>query len=323
MSHSIKLAAAALAVVLLQTAPAAAQQDWPNKPIRVLVGFGAGGGTDIVARIVAQPLSELLGQPVVIDNKPGAGGTIAADIVAKAPKDGYTLSAMSTGHTVSAAMYKSLPFDSAKDFAPVAAIAQSALIFVTHKDAPFSDIKGMIAAAKAAPGKLNFADVGRGSTQNFAAELLRQMAGIDVKHIPYRNTPAGIAALRAKEVDYVSETLHSVLGLIRSGDLKPLAMAGSPRWPVTPDVPTVGESVPGYNVVGWYGFAFPAGTPAPIVDKMNRSLREVLSRPNVKDQIEKAGALVNVSSPAEFGRQIDSEIAKWTEIRTKAGIPQQ
>jgi tripartite-type tricarboxylate transporter receptor subunit TctC len=317
------IAAAALALVAA-VGPQAVAQEWPTKPIRIVVGFGAGGGTDIVARIISQPLSEILGQPVVVENRPGAGGTIAGDIVAKAPKDGHTVSAMSAGHTVSATMYKSLPYESVKDFAPVSLIAHTAFVFATYRDAPYNNVRELIAAAKASPGKLNFADVGRGSTQNFAAELFRQMAGIEVKHIPYRNTPAGVAALRAKEVDYLSESLHSVIGLIKSGDLKALAVATPTRWEVTPDIPTVAESgLPGYDLIGWYGIAFPAGTPAPIVDKMNRALREVLSRDNIKKQIQDAGALVALSTPAEFGKQIETEITKWEAIRMKAGIPQQ
>ena len=195
--------AAALAAAAFATALPSDAADWPSeKPIRVLIGFGAGGGTDIVARIIAQPLSELLKQSVVVENKPGAGGSIASEAVAKAAPDGYTASMISAGHTVSAVMLKGLRYDSVKDFAPVGEVAQGAFVIVARKDFPANDIKGLIALAKASPGKLNFASVGLGSTQHFAGELFRQTAGIDVKHIPYRGTPAGVTALRAKEVDY-------------------------------------------------------------------------------------------------------------------------
>ena len=311
-----------LLLAVMQQVPAVAQE-WPQRPIRVIVGFGAGGGTDIVARILSQPLSEVLGQPVVIENRPGAGGTIAADVVAKAPKDGYVVSGMSTGHTVSAALYKSLPFHSANDFAAVSLMGETAYILVTHKDSPFNNIKDLVAAAKANPGKLNFGTVGIGSTQHFAAELLRLRAGIEVKHIPYRNSPAVMAALRAKELDFIAETLAATSGLIKSGDLKVLGLTTPKRWSSASELPTIAEQGFDVDVVGWYGLAFPAGTPAPIVDKMNRAMRDVLARDGVKKQIADAGAIAAHSTPQDFAKQITSEITKFEEIRTKAGIPQQ
>ena len=306
---------------LLALSGAAAAQDWPTRPIRVLVGFGAGGGTDIVARIVAQPLSDLLGQTVVIENKPGAGSTIASDAVAKADKDGYTAAMLSAGHTVSAAMFKSLPYDSIKDFAPVGLVADSCFVIVTRKELPANDIKGLVALAKAEPGKLNFASVGLGSTQHFAGELLKQMTSIDVKHIPYRGTPAVVTALRSNEVDYAVELVHAVIGQVQAGELKILAVASPERWPSIPDVPTVAESgVPGYEVATWYGFVFPAGTPAAIIDKASKSLKEVLARQTVRDQLAKAGALARFSTPVEFTKHLGDEIAKWKAVRDQAGI---
>jgi tripartite-type tricarboxylate transporter receptor subunit TctC len=196
MKRTTIAAAIAAGIIMVAALPAAAE--WPaDKPIRVIVGFGAGGGTDIVARIVAQPLAELLHQTVLIENKPGAGSSIAAAEVARAEKDGYIASMLSAGHTVSAVMVKSVRFDAVKDFAAVALVADSAFVVVARKDFPANDIKGLVALAKASPGKLNFASVGLGSTQHFAGELLRQMTGIDVKHIPYRGTPAVVTALLA------------------------------------------------------------------------------------------------------------------------------
>ncbi|MEI7804606.1 MAG: tripartite tricarboxylate transporter substrate binding protein [Hyphomicrobiales bacterium] len=314
------IAFAGVAALTAQLAPAAAQE-WPQRPIRVLVGFGAGGGTDIVARVVAQPLGELLGQTVVIENKPGAGSTIASDAVAKADKDGYTASMLSAGHTVSAAMLKSLPFDPVKDFAPVALVGTSAFVIVARKDFPANDIKGLVAIAKKDPGKLNFASVGLGSTQHFAGELLKQMAGIDVKHIPYRGTPAVVTALRANEVDYAVELVHAVIGQVNAGELKILAVASPKRWPSIPNVPTVAESgVPGYEVATWYGWVYPAGTPKAIIDKTSKALKTVLDRPAIKEQLSKAGAEVRFSTPAEFTKHLGDEIAKWKSVRDKAGI---
>lgn len=316
-----RLFAAALAAAIVAPV-ASAQAEWPaDRPIRIIVGFGAGGGTDIVARVVAQPLSELLHQSVVVENKPGAGGSIASEQVAKAAPDGYTASMISAGHTVSAAMIKALRYDSVKDFAPVALVGQGAFVFVAKKDFPANDIKGLIALAKASPGKLNFASVGVGSTQHFAGELMRQMAGIDVKHVPYRGTPAVVAALLAGEVDYGVELVHAVQGQVASGQLKLLAVGTSERWPSIPDTPTVAESgLPGYSVLSWYGWVYPAGTPQAIVDKTNAALKDVLARPAVREQLANVGAVVKVSTPAEFGKHMAEEVAKWQKVRDTAGI---
>lgn len=315
--------AAAVAATLMGAVPAAAE--WPNdKPIRVLVGFGPGGGTDIVTRIIAPPLSELLHQTVVVENKPGAGGSIASAEAAKADKDGYTASMISAGHTVSAVMIKSVRYDAVKDFAPVALAGQGAFVFVARKDFPANDIRGLIALAKASPGKLNFASVGLGSTQHFAGELFRQMTGIDVKHIPYRGTPAVVTALRAGEVDYAVELVQAVQGQAQSGELKILAVGSPTRWPSIPDVPTMIEAgVPGYSVLSWYGWVYPAGTPQAIVSKTSAALNEILSRPEIKNQMAKAGANVLMSTPAEFSKHMSEEVAKWKAVRDKAGLEPQ
>jgi tripartite-type tricarboxylate transporter receptor subunit TctC len=317
--------AAAFAAGILISAAAPATAEWPaDKPIRVIVGFGAGGGTDIVARIVAAPLSELLHQTVVIENKPGAGGAIAGDQVAKADKDGYTASMISAGHTVSAVMVKAVRYDAVKDFSAVALVADSAFVVVARKDFPANDIKGLVALAKASPGKLNLASVGLGSTQHFAGELLGQMTGIDVKHIPYRGTPGVVAALLAQEVDYAVELLHAVRGQVQAGQLKLLAVGSPTRWPSIPNVPTVAESgVPGYSVIGWYGLVYPAGTPQVIVDKTYAALKQILARPDIREQMDKAGATVHVTTPAEFGKHIADEVAKWQAVRDKAGLTPQ
>jgi len=315
--------AAIITATFMAAGPAVAE--WPNdKPIRVLVGFGPGGGTDIVTRIIAQPLSELLHQTVVVENKPGAGGSIASGEVANAAKDGYTASVISTGHTVSAVMLKSIKYDAVKDFAPVALVADSAFVVVARKDFPANDIKGLVALAKASPGKLNFASVGVGSTQHFAGELLKQSTGIDVKHIPYRGTPGVVAALLAQQVDYAVELAHAVRGQVEAGQLKLLAVGTPGRWPTIPTVPTVAESgVPGYSVTGWYGWVYPAGTPKAIVDKTSAALKQVLARPEIKDQMAKVGAAVHEMGSAEFGQFMADEVAKWKAVRDKAGLEPQ
>lgn len=322
MSKSIILRALCVAAFAasLTVAPATAQ-DWPNKPIKIVVGFGAGGGTDIVTRIIADPLSEVLKTSIVVENKPGAGGTIASDSVAKSAPDGYTASMLSAGHTVSAVMIKSLAYDAVKDFAPVALVANSAFVIVTRKDFPANDIKGLIAAAKAAPGKLNFSTVGVGSTQHFTGELFRQAVGIEVTHIPYRGTPAVVTALLRKDADYAVELAHAVAGQVKAGELKILAVAAPKRWPTLPDVPTMAEAgVPNFAVVGWYGFVFPANTPKPIVDKTYAGLKQVLDREDIKKRLASVGAVVNLTAPDDFGKHLASEVAKWRDVAKKANI---
>ena len=314
-------AALALAALALT---GSAHAEWPNdRPIRLLVGFGPGGGTDIVSRIIAQPLSELLHQSVVVENKVGAGGTMAAEQVARAEKDGYTALMTSPAHTVSAVMLKSIRYDSIQDFAPVSWVADSCFVIIGRKDLPANDIKGLVALAKASPGKLNYGDVGVGSTQNFTGEMLRQMTGMDTKHIPYRSTGAVITALMSGEIDYAVELAHAVQGQIKAGQVKALAVGAPYRWPTLPDVPTVAESgVPGFGVVGWYGWFYPAGTPQAVVDKTNTALKDVLNRPEIKEQLAKVGAVVHTTPPAEFGKYVADEVSKWETVREKAGIEQ-
>lgn len=321
--QKLNVVAAAFAMAFAVQAIPAQAQTWPSKPIRILVGFGAGGGTDIATRIVAQPLSELLGQPVIVENKPGAGSTIASNLVAKSDKDGYTAAMLSTGHTVSAAMFKSLPYDSVKDFAPVGMVANSTFVVVARSDFPANDIKELVALAKQKPGDLKFASVGLGSTQHFAGELLHQMTGMKVLNVPYRGTPALVTALIAKEVDYAVELLHAVKGNVESGNLKLLAVASPQRVAAAPNVPTVAEQgVAGYSAIGWYGLVYPAGTPADVVTRTGKALQEILARRDIQQQLEKVGASANPSTPGEFGKHLESEVATWKAVREKAGIAQ-
>ena len=312
------LAAAALAVA----APAGAQE-WPARPIHIIVGAGVGGGTDIVTRIIAQPLSELLGQPVVVENKQGAGNIIAASSLVKAPKDGYTAYMMNNSHGVVATLFKNLPYDSVNDFAMVSLTGIAGLVLVTSPSFPASDVEGIIAAAKAAPGKYNFASPGVGTTQHFSGELFRQLAGVDIKHVPYRSTPAAITGLLANEVQLTFELVQPVLGQIGAGTLRAIAVTSPQRHPALPQVPTVMESgLPEFQVMSWYGLAVPAGTPRPIIDKMNKALHEVLGRAEVRKQLVDVGATAATSTPEELRQHIVNEIAKWSAVREKAGIPQ-
>src|SRR5215813_7896032 len=301
MAIPLSLRTALAAVALTVLAVPSQAQDWPRQPIRIVVGFGAGGGTDIAARIVAQPLSELLGQPVVVENRVGAGGTTAAEGVARAPKDGYTALMMSNAHAVSAAMYKTLRYDPIADFQMVSMVGTAGLVMVTAPDFPGKDLKGVIAQAKANPGKLNFGSPGVGTTQHFAAEYMKQLAGLDIQHVPYRSTPAALTGLIAGEVQLVVELVQTVQAQIQAGTLRAVAVTSPQRFPAVPDIPTFAESVlPGYDVTSWYGLSFPAGTPSTIVERTNTALRSLLATEAVRTQILKVGALVRSSTPDEL-----------------------
>jgi tripartite-type tricarboxylate transporter receptor subunit TctC len=321
LSFGLRTATAVLALCLAAPAAPSLAQDWPTKPIRIVVGFGPGGGTDIAARIIAQPLSEALGQPVVVENRAGAGGTAAAEMVARSPKDGYTALMMSNAHAVSAAMYSSLRYDPIADFEMVSMVGTAGLVLVTAPDFPATDLKGVLAQVKANPGKLNFGSPGVGTTQHFAAEFMKQRAGLDIQHVPYRSTPAALTALIAREVQIVIELIQTVQGQTQSGALRAIAVTSPARFPSVPDIPTFAESgLPGYDVTSWYGLAFPAGTPAPIVTRVNTVMRDALAGEIVRTQIFKVGALVRSSTPDELKTLISDEITKWKTVREKAGI---
>jgi tripartite-type tricarboxylate transporter receptor subunit TctC len=325
MAHLLRTATAVLALVAaLSAVTRVAAEEWPSHPIRIVVGFGAGGGTDIAARIVAQPLSEILGVPVVVENRVGAGGTTAAAAVATAPKDGYTALMMSNAHVIAPVIYKSIPYDSVNDFAMISMVGTAGLIVVTHPDFPAKTLRELIDVIKASPGKYNYASPGVGTTQHFAAELMSEMAGIKMTHIPFRGTPAALAALVGKQVDVVVELIQPALGQIQSGALRPIAVTSPERFPSVPDVPTFAESgLPGYDVTSWYGLALPAGTPGPVVEKMTAALHQALARESVGQQIRTAGALPKSSTPQELKDHVVREIKRWSEVREKAGIPQQ
>jgi tripartite-type tricarboxylate transporter receptor subunit TctC len=325
MRYAMSVAVAALVGTALAGQPAPLHaQDWPAKPIRIVVGFGAGGGTDIAARIIAQPLSEALGQPVVVENRPGAGGTTAAEMVARAPKDGYTALMMSNAHAVSAAMYAALRYDPIGDFQMVSMVGTAGLILVTAPSFPGKDLRGVLAQVRANPGKLNFGSPGVGTTQHFAAEYMKQLAGLDIQHVPYRSTPAAVTGLISNEVQVVIELIQAVQGQVQAGTLRAIAVTSPERFPSVPDIPTLAESgLPGYDVTSWYGLSLPAGTPPAIVAKVNNAMRGLLASDSVRAQVLKVGALVRGSDPDELKAHIAAEIVKWKGVMQKAGIEQQ
>jgi tripartite-type tricarboxylate transporter receptor subunit TctC len=315
---------AALAASVLIAAPAAAQ-DYPNKPIRLIVSFGPGGGADIVGRILGQAMAEKLGQPVVVENRPGAAGTIGNEAVARAEKDGYTLGIMTAGQIIAAVMNKSLRYDTATAFEPIAQVATASLIIVTRPDFPASNARELIAAAKASPGKFSVASPGFGATQHMSAELFKQSAGIDMLHVPFRTSPEAITAVLGKQVDVLFDTVLAVLGQVQSGQLKAIAVTGKDRFPIVPDVPPAIESglVPGYDVTTWYGFFGPRGMPPEVVAKLNKVLNDAIKDPAVAERLIKAGVAVQGSTPEAFGKFMADELARWNKVREAAGIERQ
>lgn len=317
------IAAAAIAAAFAVTvaAPSARAQDWPTKPVHILIGFGAGGGTDVATRILADGLSEALGQQFIVENRPGAGGTIAGGITAKAPKDGYNLLAISMGHSVSAVMVKQVPYDAVKDFEPVGIFTNSAFVVVVPKNSPATDIKSLIEYVNKQPGKLNYSTVGLGSTQHLIAEHLRQRASINAQAISYRTTGEVVSALLRGDAAFAVELYHPIRGQVDSGELRIIAVATPTRWPAIPNVPTLAESgVSGIGYLGWYGLVFPAGTPKPIVDKLHKAIQDVLSKDAVKKRLEGIGAVANLSSPADFSKVIQSDIKTFQEVAKTAGL---
>ena len=300
-------------------------QEWPQKPIHIIVAFGPGGGADIIARILGQSMQTKLGQPVVIENRPGAAGTLGNDIVARAEKDGYTLGIMTAGQIIAAAVNKSLRYDTLTAFEPVSLVATASLVIVAHPDFPASNAKELIAVAKAKPGKIVFASSGFGATQHLAAELFKQTAGVEMLHVPFRSSPEAISAVLGKQVDVLFDTVSALLGSVQSGQVKALAVTGKDRFPAMADVPTAIESgaLPGYDVTTWYGVFAPRGTPAAIVAKLNATLNEILQDEAIRARLVTAGVVVQGSTPEAFGAFMGAEFSRWNAVREAAGIPQQ
>ncbi len=319
----LTIAAALIAAVGL-VAPVQSQE-WPQGTIRIIIAFGPGGGTDIVGRILAQRMQEKLGQSVVVENRPGAGGILGNDAVARAAKDGYTLGVMTAGQTIAAVLRKSMPYDQLTAFDSIGQIAAAGFVIVARSDFPADNVKDLIAAAKANPGKLSIAAPGFGATQHMAASLFSQSAGINVLNVPFRTTPEAVGALLGKQVDVLFDTVPGVLGQIQSGQLKAIAVTGKDRAPAVPKVPAVIESgaVPGYDVTTWYGFFGPRGMPPAVIAKLNSTVNEILAEPAVRERLTKAGVDVHASTPEAFGRHMADEFARWNKVREAAGMPQQ
>jgi tripartite-type tricarboxylate transporter receptor subunit TctC len=309
-----------LMAAVLSLHPACAQE-WPSKPVHILVGFGAGGGTDVATRILAEGLSEALGQQFTVENRPGAGGVIAGAAFVKVPKDGYNILSISMGHAVSAVMVKNVPYDPVNDFVPVGIFTNSAFVVAVPKSSPATDIKSLVDYVNKQPGKLNYSTVGLGSTQHLIAEHLRQRAGINAQAVSYRTSGEVVSALLRGDAAFAVELYHSIRGQVDSGDLRLIAVATPKRWPGLENVPTLAESgVSGIGYLGWYGLALPAGTPQPIVDKLHKAMQDVLANGAVRNRLEGVGAVPNLSTPAEFRNVIESDIKGFRQVAKTAGL---
>lgn len=306
------------------SAPASAQE-WPQQPIKIIIAFGPGGGTDIIGRILAEHMQTKLGKPVVAENKPGAGGTLGNELIANSPPDGYTLGIMTAGQIIASVTRKNLRYDTLTAFEPIGMIATASLMMVTRPDFPANNVKELIAAAKAQPGKIVFASPGFGATQHFAGEMFKQAAGIEMLHVPFKTTPEAMNAVMGKHADVLFDTVSAVIGQVQSGQLKALAVTGKDRFPAVPNVPAAIESgmTPGYDVTTWYGMFAPKGTPPAVIAKLNKVLNESLADPEVAKRMEKVGVVVKTSTPKEWGDFMASEYNRFNKVREVAGIPQQ
>jgi tripartite-type tricarboxylate transporter receptor subunit TctC len=300
----------------------AAAQTYPAKPVRMIVGFAPGGGTDVVARVISQKLSEWYGQQVVVENRAGATGTIGADLVAKSAPDGYTLiMGHVNSHAIAPSMFKKLPYDAVRDFATVAYVGYVPNVLVVHPSVPARSMKELIALAKSKPGALNYASSGTGSTQHLAGEMFKQLAKVDIVHVPYKGSGQAIGDLLAGTVTMNFDTMPPVIDHIKGGRLRALAISTPRRIAQLPDVPTFAEEgMSGFDVTNWYGVMAPAGTPREIVNKLNADINKAMQVPEVRARLEQVGTQMREGSAADFESFLKAEVAKYAKLVKDAGI---
>ena len=301
---------------------AQAQADYPNKPIRLIIGFPPGGSTDIVGRIVAQKLGERLGQTIVVENRAGAGGTIGAELAAKAAPDGYTLTIGTTStHAVAAGAYSKLPYDPVKGFMPISLVAVTPYLLVVNPKVPANNLAELVALAKSQPGKLNYASAGNGSTTHLAMEMLNDVAGIKVVHVPYKGNAQADLAILSNEVQVLFGSMPALLQNAKADKVRPLAVGSAKRSVALPNVPTVAESgYPGFEAALWLGVLAPAGTPKPIIERLNKELVSIVATPDFKVLMEKNGAEPISNSPDQFGSMIRAEVERYSKVVKNIGL---
>lgn len=318
--RALTLAAAMAASATLGVTHHAHAQGYPSKPVRVIVPAPAGGNADAVARTVFERVSAMLGQPFVIENKPGAAGNIGMEMAATTPADGYTLVEVITANTINATLYPKLTFDLTRDFVPVGLAAALPLILVVHPSVPASSMQELIAHARKNPGKLNYASAGSGTGGHLSAELFKGMAGLDITHVPYKGSTPAVTDLIGGSVDLFFDGMPSALPHVQAGRLRVLAITTSKRSATVPDVPTMAEAgLPGFEVSLWLGFMAPAGTPLDVVARLNNAINDAVASAPVRERFRRLGLEPLTGTPQEFGALIRSEIAKWAPIIRKAG----
>jgi|KBSMisStandDraft_5_1062788.scaffolds.fasta_scaffold00178_40 tripartite-type tricarboxylate transporter receptor subunit TctC len=296
-------------------------QQYPAKPIRLVVGFAAGGPSDVAARTIAQKLTEKWGQQVIVDIRPGAGGNIASEIVAKAPADGYTLLEPAFAHAVNPFLYSKLPFDTLKDFAPVLLFASIANVLVVHPSIPAQSVKELIAFAKTRPGQLSYGSSGNGTASHLAGELLNLMGGIKIAHIPYKGLAPAHTEVMGGQIGLLFDGIVTGIPAVKAGRLRALAVTTVKRWQGTPDIPTMSEAgLTGFEVNSWYGLIAPAGTPREIIMKLNTEVARSLREPDARERLYSIGAEPMNNTPEEFAAYINAEMAKWSKVVKTAGI---
>lgn len=310
-----------LAALAAATCAPAAAQDFPTKPVHLVVPFAAGGAPDVVARTIGQRLGERLGQSVVIENKLGAGGNIAYESVARAPADGHTLVFATTGIATNMSLFKKLKYDTLKDFAPVTLVASGAHVLVANPSVPAQNVRELVAYAKQRPRQLSYGSSGNGTVLHLAGELFNIKAGVELLHVPYRGASLAQNDLVGGTLNMMFSDVASALPYIKANSLRPIAVTGARRMASLPDVPTIAESgVPGYDIEAWFGILAPAGTPAPVVDRLNRELRAVLAMPEVKQRLSALGQDLVGNTPQEFAAFLRGEVTKMADIVKASGI---
>ena len=324
MTGTIRLFAALTIAALSLPAPlaASAQEAYPNRPIRVLVGYAPGGGSDIIARLISQRLQMRLGQPVVVENRPGAGGNLAVDQVAKARPDGYTVLVTPNTATMAPALFAKLPFDVVKDLSGVGVIATSPMVLIVNPQVPIASVADLIKYAKQNPGKLSYSTPGIGTPQHLGTELFKAMTGTHIVHIPYRGGAPAVAAVAANEVPLSFAAVSSAMPMIEGNRVKAIATSESKVFPQL-GLPTIGATVKGYDVGIWYGMMVPAGTPRAIIDRLNSELAQIVQIPEVKESMSKQGYVAAVASAADMDTQVRSEVDKWIQAAKQAGVKQE
>jgi tripartite-type tricarboxylate transporter receptor subunit TctC len=295
-------------------------QTYPARPVHLIVGFTAGGPQDIVMRLIGQWLSERLGQSFVIENRPGAGGNVGAETVVRAAPDGYTLLSVSSPNAINATLYDNLNFNFIRDIAPVASIIRVPIVMEVNPSVPVKTVPEFIAYAKANPGKISYASAGIGTPQHVSAELFKMMTGVNMVHVPYRGAAPALMDLIGGQVQVMIDTTPASMAYIRAGRLRPLAVTTATRADVLPDLPTVGDFVPGYEATSWFGVGVPKNTPAEIIEKLNKEINAALADPKIKARLVDLGGTVLPGSPAEFGKLIADETEKWAKVIKFAGI---